>query len=85
MSDAREATRQALRERFGPCADPVDVLDALLGSCPSGEVICRRYAVRHEFEHRFVKEPHSAHRIHEEIADKYGISRQGVANIVLGR
>lgn len=81
----KDKAKEALRRRLGDAADPGKVLDELIGGGMSGDNVVRRYAVRTEFERRFKEEPHSVNRIQEEIADEFGLSRQGVANIVLGK
>jgi hypothetical protein len=83
--NAKEAAKKALLDKFGPCADPSQVLDDIIGSDKASSTVCRNYAIRREFEARFTREAKSANGVHEQIADEFGLSRQAVSNIVLGQ
>lgn len=84
MSKVRERLEQALREQVGETADPAKVLDALYQLGVVDDVLCRRGAVKVEFRRRYSKTRLCGREVMLDIADEFGLTRQGVHHILRG-
>lgn len=74
-----------LRTALGQQADPEAIIQRLYDYGVLDDVLSRRYVVRREFMLRYSTTCETARSIHFELADEYGLSRQGVSLIVSGK
>lgn len=67
---ASDKVRQLLRERFGECADPVEVFDELFGSAVPDDGMAQRYVIVRAIMDRWERSCEPPGRFIEEVADE---------------